>query len=53
MKMYEKLNLENNKIYENIKINDYNSENEYEDSFSDLKTLNKRKLRKPNERIII
>jgi len=26
--MNEKLNLENNKIYENIKFNDYNSENE-------------------------
>ena len=31
----------NNTIYENIKINNYNSENESKDSFSDLESLNK------------
>jgi len=48
----EKLNLENIKIYENIKIKDYNSENEPEDNFSDLETLDKRKLRKTKEKDI-
>ncbi|KAL6618096.1 hypothetical protein U3516DRAFT_747677 [Neocallimastix sp. 'constans'] len=33
--MDEKLNLENNKIYENIKIKDYNYENESEGNFTD------------------
>ncbi|KAG4099723.1 hypothetical protein H8356DRAFT_846370, partial [Neocallimastix lanati (nom. inval.)] len=50
MKMNEKSNLENNKIYDNNKMNDYNSENESEDSFSDLEPLDKRKLRKNKEK---
>jgi len=36
----------------NIKINGYNSENESEDSFDDLKPLDKRKLRKTKEKNI-
>ncbi|KAG4092254.1 hypothetical protein H8356DRAFT_855775, partial [Neocallimastix lanati (nom. inval.)] len=50
MKMNEKSNLENNKIYDNNKMNDYNSENGSEDSFSDLESLDKRKLRKNKEK---
>jgi len=50
--MNEKLDLENNKVYENIKIYLKNSENESEDNFSDLKTLNKGKLRKIKEKDI-
>jgi len=49
MKMNEKLSFKNNKIYENIKINNFKSENEYEDCFSDLEPLYKRKLRKTKE----
>jgi len=33
-----------------IKWIDYNSENEFEDSFSDLEPLDKRKLRKNKEK---
>jgi len=33
-----------------VKIKDYNSENEYEDNFSDLETLDKKKLRKTNQK---
>jgi len=47
--MNDKLNFKNNKIYGNIKIKDYNPENESEDNFSDLEALNKRKLRKTKE----
>jgi len=39
--MNEKLSFKNNKIYENIKINNFKSENEYEDCFSDLEPLDK------------
>jgi len=33
-----------------VKIKDYNSENEYENNFSDLETLEKKKLRKTNQK---
>jgi len=33
-----------------VKIKDYNSENEYEDNFSDLETLDKKKLKKTNKK---
>jgi len=33
-----------------VKIKDDNSENEYEDNFSDLETLDKKKLRKTNQK---
>jgi len=36
--------------YINIKIKEDNSENESEDNFSDLETIDKRKLRKTKEK---
>ncbi|KAL6594412.1 hypothetical protein U3516DRAFT_766655 [Neocallimastix sp. 'constans'] len=47
------LNFKNNEIYnKNIKIKDHSSENKFEDNFSNLETLNKRKLRKTKEKTI-
>ena len=44
--------MENNKIPENIKIKHYNSKNESENNFSDMETLEKRKIRRTKEKVI-